>query len=190
MYEKKALLGPESGPSGGAAPARRASGTRGIGPPGHRANTGCGPIPTGSPVGVSFAATYGGVPSHFWPSSRASTALPRLVEDLSVPVRRAFFGGGGSRLAFRDHTGTASRYQRGAHVEPRRHPAAAPSPRACRGTSWPRSRPLRLPGAPRGMTGRARRWRDLVSGYAALIGPDRLARPTCGLGYRRWCRCS
>ena len=27
------------------------------------------------------------------------------------------------------------------------------------------------------MTGRARRWRDLVSGYAALIGPDRLARP-------------
>ena len=37
--------------------------------------------------------------------------------------------------------------------------------------------PLRLPGAPRGTTTPARRWRDLVRGYADLLGPERLARP-------------
>src|SRR4249919_2807461 len=39
------------------------------------------------------------------------------------------------------------------------------------------SDPLRLPGAPAGQSVAARRWRDLVRGYAELLGPERVARP-------------
>jgi len=37
--------------------------------------------------------------------------------------------------------------------------------------------PLRLPGAPKGQSTEARRWRDLTRQYGALLGPERLRRP-------------